>query len=99
MGFIRTSKRTTAKNRRKAANYKRVCAEVNVRDRNCCRVCGVFMEIPAHHHIIFRSQGGEDTTDNLICICADCHDDIHARRIFVTGNGNDTFLTLKRKAA
>lgn len=25
------------------------------------------------HHIIHRSQGGSDTLDNLLGICADCH--------------------------
>jgi len=36
--FIRTSKRTAAKNRAKAANYRKVCAEVDTRDFGHCRV-------------------------------------------------------------
>ena len=95
--FIKTSKRKAAKNRAKAANYRKVCAQVEARDRKCCRVCGVFMFLPAHHHIVFRSQGGEDTTANLCTVCFRCHADIHDRRIRVTGNANET-LTIERAA-
>jgi hypothetical protein len=30
------------------------------------------------HHIQFRSQGGTDAPANLICLCEDCHNDLHA---------------------
>jgi len=30
------------------------------------------------HHIIFRSNGGTDTPDNLITLCENCHTDLHA---------------------
>lgn len=93
MAFIRPSKRTAAKNRRKAANYKRVCAEVDARDRKTCRVCRIWDGgVLHHHHIVFRSQGGKDTTANIATVCAGCHNDIHARRIFVTGNANGTLV-------
>lgn len=95
--FIRTSPRKAARNRAKAANYRKVCALVETRDRKCCRVCGVFMFLPAHHHLVFRSQGGKDTTENLICICGTCHDEIHDRRIRVSGNANET-LTIESAA-
>ncbi len=29
------------------------------------------------HHIIFRSNGGTDTPDNLITLCENCHADLH----------------------
>ena len=32
------------------------------------------------HHKVFRSQGGDDHADNLLWVCAYCHDDIHAGR-------------------
>jgi 5-methylcytosine-specific restriction endonuclease McrA len=31
------------------------------------------------HHIVFRSQGGHDTTDNLISLCIECHNDAHGK--------------------
>jgi hypothetical protein len=30
------------------------------------------------HHIQFRSQGGSDAPSNLITLCEDCHNDLHA---------------------
>ena len=98
MAFIRPSKRTAAKNRRKAANYRKVCEEVDARDRKTCRVCRIWDGGALHHHhIVFRSQGGKDTTENIATVCAACHDDIHARRIRVTGDANHT-LTIERAA-
>lgn len=29
------------------------------------------------HHLIFKSKGGTDMPDNLITLCADCHNDLH----------------------
>lgn len=47
------------------------------RDGHCCRVCGRWVEMPALHHIVFRSQGGLDVPSNLITIGwlpgHDCH--------------------------
>jgi 5-methylcytosine-specific restriction endonuclease McrA len=95
--FIRPSKRTAARNRRKATNYRRVCAQVDTRDGGFCRVCRRFCQATAHHHIVFRSQGGKDTTANLITVCVDCHADIHSRKVRVTGDANNT-LQIERAA-
>lgn len=47
------------------------------RDNSCCRVCGQYVEHPALHHLIFRSQGGRNHPSNLITIGwtpgHDCH--------------------------
>ena len=43
-------------------------------DEGCCRKCGTWIEpgvIP--HHIILKSQGGEDTMGNLEMLCLECH--------------------------
>lgn len=32
------------------------------------------------HHRVFRSQGGNDTPDNLEWLCLTCHDDVHMGR-------------------
>lgn len=52
------------------AGYKKLCKLVSERDNGCivCRSPNV-----QHHHVIFRSAGGEDTIDNLVCLCPRCH--------------------------
>ena len=32
------------------------------------------------HHIVFRSNGGTDTKNNLITLCKPCHDKLHKRK-------------------
>jgi 5-methylcytosine-specific restriction endonuclease McrA len=93
---VKISTRKQAANRLKRAAYARVCREVDARDGDRCRVCLRFvLSGRHHHHLVFRSQGGADTTANLITVCAGCHADIHERRIAVTGNANGP-LTLRR---
>ncbi len=29
------------------------------------------------HHIVYRSHGGSDEVQNIICVCRHCHDLIH----------------------
>lgn len=77
-------------------NWRKVCAEVTKRDAGHCRVCGrrcdpnalAMLQRGEHHHIVYRSAGGEDTTENVILACKGCHDDEHASRIRVEGNGD-----------
>jgi hypothetical protein len=56
---------------------KNVRLQVIDRDASCCRVCGQYVEHPALHHILYRSQGGKNTADNLIVVgwvpWHDCH--------------------------
>jgi HNH endonuclease len=33
------------------------------------------------HHVQFRSQGGDDTPENLLWLCRLCHDGIHDGRL------------------
>jgi len=50
--------------------------------RHCC-ICRRFE--PLHlqvHHIQLKSEGGEDSLDNLIAICITCHSDVHAELPF-----------------
>lgn len=53
---------------------EKVKIEALVRSRRRCCVCheykGVGIEV---HHIIPRSEGGEDTLENAIPLCFDCH--------------------------
>ena len=33
------------------------------------------------HHVVFRSQGGSDSPENLVVLCSSCHDALHAGEI------------------
>ena len=33
------------------------------------------------HHVVFRSQRGDDVRGNLLWLCRPCHDDVHAGRV------------------
>ena len=45
-----------------------------------CQVCELRPGVHVHHKV-FRSQGGNDTADNLLWLCYACHDDVHAGRV------------------
>jgi len=57
---------------------KKLQKEVLIRDNFICQnpECGVYTENPPHH-IIFLSQGGSDTAENLITLCIKCHAEKH----------------------
>ena len=80
--FPKPERRSTRKARQKRdlkALRASVRRDVFARDL-LCRACG--QSPPKHlHHIQYRSQGGEDSTNNTCGVCAKCHADIHARKI------------------
>lgn len=91
--------RTVSTDRRRRYQQKdrerrKVYAVVDARDCHVCRHCGG--DGQHHHHVVFRSQGGLDTTENIVTLCASCHDRIHARTLFVTGNA-DGLLTFTKE--
>ena len=47
-----------------------------VKENPYCRNCGSSDNVSAHH-IIFRSQGGDDSLTNLITLCFNCHRKVH----------------------
>lgn len=55
-----------------------VRVEVYLRDKARCRYCGT----PASqvHHILYRSQGGDHTEENLIVLCQEHHDLMHSNK-------------------
>jgi hypothetical protein len=57
------------------------------RDQDRCRVCGSGQGVEVHH-IAFRSQGGTHDTSNLVCLCRGCHAQVHARRIWLSGDAD-----------
>ena len=48
------------------------------RDNYTCQCCGKKNCRLEVHHIKFRSNGGTDDEENLITLCKECHDRIHA---------------------
>lgn len=50
-----------------------------------CRSCGSVDELELHH-LVYRSQGGDDHIDNLIPLCSTCHGLTH--RGSPAGRGN-----------
>jgi len=51
------------------------------RCRNCDRKGGANGNLELHaHHVVPKSQGGSDETENLITLCKHCHDAAHGRR-------------------
>jgi hypothetical protein len=60
-----------------------VCDRVLVRcGRHCC-ICRRFKPTLLQvHHIQESSKGGEDSEENAIAICINCHSDVHTRRPF-----------------
>jgi 5-methylcytosine-specific restriction endonuclease McrA len=61
-------------------NYERNKRLMYRRDRWHCRNCNTTQNLTPHH-IMFQSQGGDDSLDNLVTLCLKCHDDVHAGRL------------------
>lgn len=59
--------------------WKKRVAEVMERDGHKCRMCGRSEGLADVHHIIKRSQGGDDSADNLMTLCRSCHNKEHGR--------------------
>lgn len=93
-----TSRAAERKGQKAAAKtrQRKVYALVTIRDKRRCRACTDEADPSAtdmtrhghHHHIRFRSAGGQDTSENLALLCNACHADVHAHRLIVTGNAS-----------
>jgi len=54
-----------------------------IRDQNKCRICGILGD-PSWisvqvHHIVPKAQGGADSPENAITLCASCHTFVHTK--------------------
>ena len=56
--------------------YDQVRQQVLRRDGWRCQSCGNISNLEVHHKT-FRSQSGDDSEENLITLCAECHAAIH----------------------
>lgn len=70
--------------------YKALCRRVLDRDGWRCRnkACGMRNSLHVHH-VIYRSQGGVDESWNLITICNECHDLVHACKMYISVVGDN----------
>jgi 5-methylcytosine-specific restriction endonuclease McrA len=59
--------------------YEQLCQEALQRDGWHCQSCGRRENLQIHHKQ-FRAQFGGDCEQNLITLCADCHNSIHQGR-------------------
>lgn len=50
--------------------WRLLCRFLNRRDRGCI-LCGC--PVVDHHHVIARSLGGNDSADNMVCLCRRHH--------------------------
>lgn len=44
-----------------------------------CRICNSDSPLVELHHLIPRSQLGDDVPDNIVSLCGDCHRGVHLR--------------------
>ena len=62
--------------RLEASAYTKLHRKILERDRWRCQYCGSMQNLQVHH-IQSRGQLGSDTEENLITLCASCHEEIH----------------------
>ena len=60
---------------------------VLARDNYTCQCCGKRNCRLEVHHIKFKSQSGTNNEENLITLCKECHDGVHASRIELKKKG------------
>ena len=63
----------------KGVNYGYANSRAHALDRDnyTCQYCGKKNKRLEVHHIVYRSNGGNDDLDNLITLCENCHTSIH----------------------
>ena len=54
--------------------------ERKVKAEPLCRACRLERAVDGHH-VLLRSQGGDDVEDNIVPLCRACHRDYHEARI------------------
>jgi 5-methylcytosine-specific restriction endonuclease McrA len=59
-----------------ATGYRDLHRQVLERDGWRCQACGSMLGLQVHH-LKFRSQSGGDVEQNLIALCARCHEQVH----------------------
>jgi 5-methylcytosine-specific restriction endonuclease McrA len=60
--------------------YEQLRLQVLERDSWCCQNCGSRQQLQIHHQEL-RSHSGSDVHENLITLCAECHANLHVRKV------------------
>lgn len=67
---------------------------VGERDNYRCCNCGEMDTSKLHlHHVQYRSLMGTDEADNLVTLCALCHNLVHDKKLLVKRVGNKWFFS------
>lgn len=56
--------------------YESLRQQILRRDGWRCQYCGTMSNLEVHHQQ-FRSHSGDDSQENLITLCSDCHTRAH----------------------
>jgi|LGOV01.1.fsa_nt_gb 5-methylcytosine-specific restriction endonuclease McrA len=65
------------KPRKKAIRISKIIRDsVIQRDKGICQICG--KQATQLHHILYKSYGGANISQNLICLCNEDHLRVHA---------------------
>jgi len=76
--------------------YERLRQQVLRRDAWRCQCCGTRSNLEVHHRE-FRSQGGDDSEENLITLCALCHSLFHRSSPVSSPCGGQLLYELKSR--
>ena len=80
--YDKRAKKPSAPAIKKANDHKipdSVRKAVLIRDGARCRYCSIDTNLHLHH-IVYRSQGGKHTEDNLITLCSKHHELMHSNK-------------------
>jgi 5-methylcytosine-specific restriction endonuclease McrA len=61
-----------------ATSCRKLHRQVLDRDGWRCQACGSMQRLQVHH-LKFRSHSGSDVEQNLITLCAECHERVHRK--------------------
>ncbi len=76
---------------------ERLCRRaVKIRDHGHCVVPRCRKATEHYHHLVYRSQGGKWQTQNIVSLCANHHQFVHAKLLTIRGNA-DTGLSFTGK--
>ena len=70
--------------------FYNIKAYVLNRDQYQCQKCKTKSGKLHVHHIVFRSNGGTDSPDNLITLCESCHSKLHSGKFDIKGKRSKT---------
>ncbi len=59
-------------------SYGELHRQVLERDGWRCQFCSSMQQLQVHH-LKFRSHSGDDVEQNLITLCAECHEQMHRK--------------------